>query len=338
MKKYIYFSLVIFSFCFINVKAVNNDSLDLTISDGYFFSLSSYPSYTNNGFTLTTYTVGDIFNVALPSPTFVYGVNGGALSQCGMSFVKDFYYSVSYFFVTPNNSSYLHPWYSSWNSSLKTVGICNSANCIPSFHHDNVNSGVNLVTYTGSSGDTFKIGSFTVIFKAPTGGTCVSLAFSSNNNNTSASNLWFLGYKYQSLGSASLSESDIKSALSSDFSNLSNKIDDMKSEQEKTNSKLDSTNSKIDNTNSKLDEIKDMQPDNSDNPDSSKYDDYSSAEDSLLDKANSADLDSVDIPIDSDTSNFIWDTMSSLFSTHPLVFSTMLALLSVGVIKLVLGR
>ena len=93
-------------------------------------------------------------------------------------------------------------------------------------------------------------------------------------------------------------------------------------------------------TNDKLDEIKDMDISEEDKelPDDSSYQDYNDAEGDLIDKVNSADMDSLDIAIDTDTSNFIWDTITDLFNSHPMIMSTIIALLSIGVIKLALGR
>lgn len=93
-------------------------------------------------------------------------------------------------------------------------------------------------------------------------------------------------------------------------------------------------------TNDKLDEITDMDISEEDKelPDDSSYQDYTDAEGDLIDKVNSADMDSLDIAIDTDTSNFIWDTITDLFNSHPMIMSTIIALLSIGVIKLALGR
>lgn len=93
-------------------------------------------------------------------------------------------------------------------------------------------------------------------------------------------------------------------------------------------------------TNDKLDDII-----NADIPDSSKedlddssYQDYQDAEDDLMDSVGQADLSSVDIAIDGDSSNFIWDTITDIFQSHPLIMSTVIAILSIGIIKLALGR
>lgn len=341
-KRYIFIFILLSIFVMpLNTKAVENPSLGLTIGDGKFYSLTSYPGWQDIGFQLPNSVSSDSLWTAIPTDTaHSYGLNGGALSQCGMSFVKDFYYSVSYNFLVSSWENFLHPGYSSWSSD-HLVNICKSKSCTPNYSLVSVSSGQELIKYD----DNYSIGSFTIIFKAPSTGSCVSIAFSSYNKSTNVLFGEFVGYSYQSLGSAPLSQSDIKNALSSDFNNLSTKIEDMKSEQQKTNSKLDSTNSKldsanskIDSTNSKLDNISSMTPDSSDSPDSSSYDSYSSAEDNLLKKAGEADLDSLEIPIDSSSSNFIWDTMSSLLNSHPLIISTLIAVLSIGIIKLVFAR
>ena len=93
-------------------------------------------------------------------------------------------------------------------------------------------------------------------------------------------------------------------------------------------------------TNDKLDDITDMDiPDSSkEDLDDSSFQDYSDAESDLMDSVGEADLSNVDIAIDSDSSNFIWDTITDIFQSHPLIMSTVIAILSIGIIKLALGR
>ena len=73
-------------------------------------------------------------------------------------------------------------------------------------------------------------------------------------------------------------------------------------------------------------------------PDDSAYNDYSDLEGSLLDKVNDVDTSSLDISIDTNSSNFVWDTLTSFIQSHSLIFATFIAILSIGVIKLALGR
>ena len=93
-------------------------------------------------------------------------------------------------------------------------------------------------------------------------------------------------------------------------------------------------------TNDKLDDITNMDiPDSSkEDLDDSSYQDYQGAEDDLMDSVGEADLSSVDISIDGDSSSFIWDTITDIFQSHPLIMSTVIAILSIGIIKLALGR
>lgn len=93
-------------------------------------------------------------------------------------------------------------------------------------------------------------------------------------------------------------------------------------------------------TNDKLDDITNMDiPDSSkEDLDDSSYQDYQGAEDDLMDSVGEADLSSVDIAIDNDSSNFIWDTITDIFQSYPLIMSTVIAILSIGIIKLALGR
>ena len=93
-------------------------------------------------------------------------------------------------------------------------------------------------------------------------------------------------------------------------------------------------------TNDKLDDIidADISDEDKEMPDDSSYQDYTDAEGDLMDKVSEADLDSLDIAIDTNSSNFVWDTITDILQSHPLIMSTIIAILSIGVIKLALGR
>lgn len=93
-------------------------------------------------------------------------------------------------------------------------------------------------------------------------------------------------------------------------------------------------------TNDKLDDITNMDiPESSkEDLDDSSYQDYQGAEDDLMNSVGEADLSNIDIAIDADSSNFIWDTITEIFQSHPLILSTVIAILSIGIIKLALGR
>lgn len=247
MKKYLLFAVLVFSLFVARPKALENSNIGTYIGDGNFYSLNSYPSADSKGFQTNTSvsSTSDLWS-AIPTDTnWTYGVNGGALSQCGMSFVKDFYYSVTYSFLISSGNNYLHPFYTNWGHR---VGVCSTNQCVPYFDFDSISERGEVVDYL----DGYKIGTFTVIFKAPKNGTCVSIAFSSSNHSTNPQLAPFVGYKYASLGSAPLTASQIQSALSSSFTELQSRIDSMKDEQVKTNQKLDDLNSKQDKTNDTL--------------------------------------------------------------------------------------
>ena len=110
------------------------------------------------------------------------------------------------------------------------------------------------------------------------------------------------------------------------------------------NSQIINQNTQIINsqneTNDKLDDIidADISAEDKEMPDDSSYQDYTDAEGDLMDKVSEADLDSLDIAIDTNSSNFVWDTITDILQSHPLIMSTIIAILSIGVIKLALGR
>ena len=97
---------------------------------------------------------------------------------------------------------------------------------------------------------------------------------------------------------------------------------------------------KIEEQIKQVEEIKDMDIDQSDKelPDDSKYQDYNQAESDLKDKVNQADLSGIQIGIDNKSSSFIWDTITRIIKSNPFVFAMVTSILSIGIIKLALGR
>lgn len=249
MKKYLLFSILVFNlFLFNSVKALENSNIGTFIGEGNFYSLQGYPTAQSMGFQVNNALSGnsDLWSAIPTNTNWTYGQNGGALTQCGMSFVAGFYYSVSYHFLISSMSNYLHPFYTSWAGHR--VGILNTAYAKPSFEYASVSAGLEMTKYL----DNDYIGSFTVIFKAPNNGTCVSIAFSSYDRATNPQLAPFVGYKYSSLGSAPLTEEQIRNALSADVNDIKTRIDSMKDEQVKTNQKLDDLKSSQDKTNDTL--------------------------------------------------------------------------------------
>lgn len=103
---------------------------------------------------------------------------------------------------------------------------------------------------------------------------------------------------------------------------------------------INNANQNQQQTNERLDDIKDMDISDSDKelPDDSSYNDYNSTEQELLDKTKDADLNALDVGLDVKSSSWVWDTLTSLIQSNSVVFGMIIAILSIGVIKLVLGR
>lgn len=93
-------------------------------------------------------------------------------------------------------------------------------------------------------------------------------------------------------------------------------------------------------TNNKLDDIKDMDISEEDKelPDDTEFNNYQDAEDDLMEKVEDADMSVLDVAIDVDSSNFVWETLTDFIQSHTLIFGTVIAILSIGIIKLALGR
>lgn len=235
MKKLL-FILFISLFFVIDVNAVTLvDKIDMKISvSGLFLSLNDSSSYSAYGYSLIDNSMYDSY--ALPNvPDYKYGTYGGALTQCGMSFISGNYYSVTYYFAMTESSQYLHPTYSSYPYK---VGIgTNNGNANLDTNYTSVSSGVELYTVSNVSTPFGNVvGAFTVIFQAQETGTCVNIVYSSQNHNTYASEVGFLGYNYEDLGAKPLSEEDITNAMNNA---LNNALGGLEEEQQATNDKLD---------------------------------------------------------------------------------------------------
>lgn len=96
----------------------------------------------------------------------------------------------------------------------------------------------------------------------------------------------------------------------------------------------------IDNINRNHNEImnSDISDDTKSLPDKSSFEDYQTAENSLKDKIKEADMSVLDIGIDTNSSNWVWTTLTSLIQSHSAIFGMFISILSIGIIKMALGR
>lgn len=252
MKKVSYLLIVLFaSFLFVaSPKAISNTGIfsNLNISEsnqtGQFNSNDS-GSLSNKGYSLLDYNG---YYYALPStPNYFYGNYGGSLVQCGMSFLENQYYSVTYYFIL-NSGDYIYPDYS---SALYKLGIgTNPGNTWLGFNYESINTGWQLSTFNDVNpiGDT--LASFTLIFKAQSSGTCLNIAFSSYSRNTSASMVAFVGYTYENLGYRPLTAEEMANII-----NNSNQI--LVSQNQTIINQNNETNGLLDNQNQNLEDIND---------------------------------------------------------------------------------
>lgn len=326
MKNVIITSFIfIFSLFFIpNVSALENETFGTIVSEhGWFSSLNSSTSWIDMGY---NYGSNGNFAFANPSGSFSYGTYGGIITQCNMSLLEGNYYSITYYFGSGVNGNYFWPFYS---SATYKLGISNSkvsSYITLDFNPVGSNTDVQQQTYQD-----WIVNTFTLIFKANRTGTCLSTVIDAAGTQPS-SDYTFFGYNLTNLGS-NMSSSDISAALSDEFNNINNQFNIL-------NSSVNQFQQEQQETNDKLDEITDMDISDQDKelPDDSSYQDYTEAEGDLMDKVNEADMDSLDIAIDTNSSNFVWNTITDIFNSHPMIMSTIIAILSIGIIKLALGR
>ena len=119
-----------------------------------------------------------------------------------------------------------------------------------------------------------------------------------------------------------------------------NQNQDIINQNEHNNQQNDRIIGEQEETNQTLDEIKDMDISEEDKelPDDTEFNNYQDAEDDLMEKVEDADMSVLDVAIDVDSSNFVWETLTDLIQSHTLIFGTVIAILSIGIIKLALGR
>ena len=307
-----------------NVSALENETFGTIVSEhGWFSSLNSSNSWIDMGY---NYGSNGNFAFANPSGSFSYGTYGGIITQCNMSLLEGNYYSITYYFGSGTNGNYFWPFYS---SATYKLGISNSkvsSYITLDFNPVGSNTDVQQQTYQD-----WIVNTFTLIFKANRTGTCLSTVIDAAGTQPS-SDYTFFGYNLTNLGS-NMSSSDISAALSDEFNNINNQFNIL-------NSSVNQFQQEQEETNDKLDEITDMDISDQDKelPDDSSYQDYTEAEGDLMDKVNEADMDSLDIAIDTNSSNFVWNIITDIFNSHPMIMSTIIAILSIGIIKLALGR
>lgn len=72
--------------------------------------------------------------------------------------------------------------------------------------------------------------------------------------------------------------------------------------------------------------------------DNSGVNTYNSTESQLNGLMNTTAIDNVSMEFDAESNNWIWDTMSSLMNTNTIVYTMIISILAIGVIKLALAR
>ena len=324
--------LVLFIGLFIGVSNVSAasvvDGLQVPSIMKFYNNTGAY-SFTEVSTTLLDAGVvgnGYVFNSNLTTTKGGYGLSE---SFCGLGFLAGNYYTVT-LYNFDIRGYYLHPWYTTYSSA---IGIGNSyyeAMSSVNVNSGNVNSSQNYVDI-----GTGMLGSVSYTFKAEIDASCFRGSLGTQQTITwEPGDLYFLGYTVISHGSKAPTTTEIQQALQSQFNSVNNTIYEI---EQNINNTINSMEASI---NGNLDEIKDMDISDEDKelPDDTDFNDYQDAEDDLMDKVSEADMSVIDIAIDEDSSIFVWDTLTELIQSHTLIFSTIIAILSIGIIKLALGR
>lgn len=151
--------------------------------------------------------------------------------------------------------------------------------------------------------------------------------FASFTTQSTITSKWFFyGYNYTNHGSKAPTPEEIKQSLQGNFTEVNTNINELKDKQDETNQKMDEF----------LDS--DISEEDKQLPDDTSYQDYNKSEDALKDKMNKADMSKLQLGIDHESSNFVWDTLTKFIKANNLVFSMFISILTIGIIKLALGR
>lgn len=228
-----------------NLGALSNLTID---ENGRFYNNVNNTS-SSIGFAVYTTGEGDLsYYSAFPtgSTTYTHGGAGGSIVQCNMPFVKDNYYSVSFYWLSDSASYYYHPYYTKLGNRL-AIGD-NPGLSYPNFTYDTVNSDIQRQLVDGLG----YLSSYTVIFKAPRDGTCLLSTFSSNPTSPS-DGLAYVGYTYESLGSKPLTADEMQNALQGQFNSVNSSINNSTSQ---IQGSINESNNQI---NSNINELKEKQ-------------------------------------------------------------------------------
>jgi len=328
--------------CFLSISRVDAATFSYSqfsfSSDAYFVNCLSadqcwnYVGESTNS--VSSNSVGNIIN-SWSSPrvtTTSYGSGIGLSFDVSEGFISGNYYTVSILLESPGSIPTMY----TVNSKLVGVGNSRQSAYNSAYYALDKNEIRNvIVDFYGTNQLSANFSLITYTFKASATGKYAYFNFTTKDTTTGSWN--YYGYIYTSHGSQAPSAEEIKNALSGSFNQVNSNINNATNS---INQNIDSMKEQQQETNNKLDEMNNADLDDKDKelPDDSKYQDYESSENDLKDKVNQADLSKLEIGIDEKSSLFVWDTMTRLIQSHSVVFGMFISILTVGIIKLALGR
>lgn len=106
------------------------------------------------------------------------------------------------------------------------------------------------------------------------------------------------------------------------------------------NNQNQNTQNIINNQNQNWSNFNNTDLDNSDKtlPNTNSFNNYTSAENQLFDKMQNADTSVLNVAIDPNTSSWIWNRITDWLGSHSLLMAFLTSMLSIGIIKMALGR
>ena len=242
-----------------NVKALSNTGIfeDLTISENGMFYNNTNSSGVNSslGYEVTTgfYGTNNEYehSVAYPETEASLVNYGQTLTQCDMNLRANRNYAITYYFES-GGAPYLYPPYSNTTYKMGISAGLSGANL--SFNPIEWYSGNINTPYFGNFN---YFHSFTLVFEAPSNGSCLSVSISTNQSATNM-NYGFLGYDLVDFGEHVPTADEIEDALQQSFNDINSNIEEM---HDHLNSNINASTNEIldkqEETNQALDDLND---------------------------------------------------------------------------------
>lgn len=279
--------------------ACNNEASQYNVGNGYIFKYGTNLNNDTNGFRWDYLVNETLYNTKL------YAIN-------------------SYYCSSANFT----PVHSAWSGGSQASYMAQAT-----IYYNNYKTEPGI-SFSASTGEKYNycFSSYQII-KPTNNGMYFGLQVKTNSGSVS-SNYAFLGYNISALGDVTnLTQTEIQnivtSSVNSSTSSINANIDSM---EQNISDSLDSNTDKVVDA-IEGEGLEDTTPINPD-----KKNELEEVEEGLLDENITSSLNDIEISIDTNTNEFIWNLITRIINTNSIIFGFVLTMLSLGVLKLILNR